>query len=130
MALDIEIKERGKAVFLIMPKGRLDTDTYVTFEERVKPLLVQTTKVLIFDMSKLDYISSAGLGVLFFAKKFVEQNKGNFVMTNLQPQIRKVFEIVKALPNESIFESMEEVDKYLDTIQKREIEKQSDPQEE
>jgi hypothetical protein len=38
---------------------------------------------------------------------------------NLQPQIKKVFDIVNALPSMKIFASVDELDDYLDAIQKR-----------
>jgi anti-anti-sigma factor len=71
-------------------------------------------------MEGLVYISSAGLGVIFSAKKNLESHGGKIILANLKPQIKKVFDIVKALPREAIFESMQEVDAYLDAMQKRE----------
>ena len=38
---------------------------------------------------------------------------------NLQPQIKKVFEIINAIPSMKIFTSMEELDEYLDIMQKK-----------
>jgi hypothetical protein len=38
-------------------------------------------------------------------------------LTNRQPQIVKVFEIVKALPDLRVFETDEEMDGYLRTMQ-------------
>lgn len=124
MPLKVTVSEREKSIQVITIEGSLDSDTYLSFEEKVKPLLVTSTKALVLDMANLDYISSAGLAVIFQAKRNIESNQGSFIMTNLKPQIRKVFEIVKALPVDSIFENMEEVDKYLDEMQKKEVEKQ------
>jgi anti-anti-sigma regulatory factor len=39
------------------------------------------------------------------------------VLTNVPPQIRKVFEIIQALPSLNVFESVEELDRYLTGIQ-------------
>ena len=38
---------------------------------------------------------------------------------NLRPQIHKVFDTIKALPMLNIFESVEEMDDYLDIMQKK-----------
>jgi hypothetical protein len=35
------------------------------------------------------------------------------------PQIEKVFEIIKALPDQRIFKNIEELDRYLDRMQKK-----------
>ena len=43
---------------------------------------------------------------------------------NLQPQIQKVFDILKAIPSLKVFASIGELDKYLDTMQKA-VQKQS-----
>jgi hypothetical protein len=40
------------------------------------------------------------------------------MFAHLQPQIRKVFDILSALPTLKVFTSIEELDKYLDTMQK------------
>jgi anti-anti-sigma factor len=78
--------------------------------------------MIIFDLEKLDYISSMGVRVIAKAKKSLKKSGGKIVLLNLQPQIRKVFEIIKALPSEQIFESVEEMDKYFDYMQKKTVE--------
>jgi anti-anti-sigma factor len=75
-------------------------------------------------MTRLVYISSAGVRVIFKVRRSLEERKGTFLMSNVQPQIEKVFAIVNALPRESIFKDMNEVDAYLDVMQKKELEKQ------
>ncbi|RKY41961.1 MAG: anti-sigma factor antagonist [Candidatus Makaraimicrobium thalassicum] len=129
MVFKVDVKEQQEGIYIVKPEGRLDADTYISLEEKIKPLFAPSTKVLVFDMSELDYISSNGVGVIFQAKKAIEENKGTFIMTNLQPQIRKIFQIVKALPEKPVFENMEEVDRYLDLMQKKEIEKGDEPSE-
>ena len=124
MALNIEIEKRGAGSYVIRPEGRLDADTTPSFEEKVSPLLVSTTVSIIFNLEKLTYLSSAGVRVIFKARKALAAHNAAFILTNLQPQIRKVFEIINALPDMSIFVSVEEADRYLDVMQRKEIEKQ------
>ncbi|MBW1768561.1 MAG: hypothetical protein JRJ65_16145 [Deltaproteobacteria bacterium] len=54
----------------------------------------------------------------------MSEHNGSFGMINLKPQIRKVFDIINALPEITVFKNVEEADRYLDIMQKREIEKQ------
>ncbi len=124
MSLKVDVVQQRKDVYVIKLEGRLDTETYIDFGEKIKQYLDESTKILIFDLKELSYISSIGLGVLFQAKKTMESRKGVFILTNFQPQIKKIFEVVKALPDNPVFENMEEVDKYLDRIQKNELKKQ------
>ncbi len=118
----IENREAGACLMTL--EGRLDANTYISFEEKIDALSGSKIKALILDLGKLSYISSAGVRVILKARKLMASVSGTFLMTNLQPQIRKVFEIVNALPDTPIFESVEEADRYLDTMQREEIEKQ------
>ena len=73
-----------------------------------------------FDLKDLTYISSAGVRVFVVVKKALKATGGTVALTNLQPQIRKVFEIIQALPSMNLFESVEELDRYLAAIQRKE----------
>jgi anti-sigma B factor antagonist len=121
MELDVTWEERAEGMFVVRPEGFLDSNTYTVLEDVLANLIAPSTRVLAFDMGGLEYISSAGLRVLFKAAKAVEGHGGAYVMSNLKPQIQKVFDIINALPSMRVFKDLQEVDAYLDTIQKREI---------
>ena len=70
-------------------------------------------------MAGLEYVSSAGIRVIAVASKKMKENSGTIAMTGLQPQIKKIFEIVKALPNFGIFKDEAEADAYFDLMQKK-----------
>jgi anti-anti-sigma factor len=75
--------------------------------------------VIQLNMSGVSYISSRGLGVIISTIKRVRAKGGKFAMTELQGPVRKVFEIAAALPEESVFASQEEADRYFDAIQRK-----------
>ena len=109
--------------FTVLPFGPIDSDTYMDFDDKIKPLLVASTKVIVLDLANVEYISSAGLGILFTMKKFLKQNGGELLFCNLKPQIKRLFEIVNALPKETLFKDAEEADAYLYKMMNRQIEK-------
>jgi len=123
MPLQVNITKKEENVFTVSCFGSIDQTTHTFLEKEVGKILFPSTKVIIFDMGGVNYVSSMGIGVILKIKKSLEQNKGMLIMTNLQPQVKTVFDIIKALPNEAIFSSIEEADAYLDEIQKKEIEK-------
>ncbi len=123
MKLTVNVDRKGEGAFVAFLSGSLDTITYKELEKTIEPFLVPATKVLIFNMEGLTYISSMGISVLIKTKKAIEEQGGSFIMTNLQPQIKVVFEVIKALPNMRVFESIEEADEYLSQIQRKEIER-------
>ena len=77
---------------------------------------------LVFDFARLDYISSAGIRSVFKARKALAARAGKVLVVNLQPQIRKVFDIVKAVPVSDVFASVAELDAYLDAMQRKVLE--------
>ncbi|AJC46175.1 STAS domain-containing protein [Xanthomonas sacchari] len=99
--------------------GRLDTHTYQDLDEALAPLLATPITTLLLDLSHLDYISSAGIRSIFKARKVLAARDGRVLVVNPQPQIRKVFDVVKAVPLNEIFTSVQELDEYLDEMQRR-----------
>ena len=72
-------------------EGRLDTTTAPELENALKDVIADV-KELEFDLSSLEYISSAGLRVLLSAQK-VMNSQGSMKITNVVPEIMEVFEI-------------------------------------
>ncbi|KAB7773375.1 MULTISPECIES: STAS domain-containing protein [Xanthomonas] len=99
--------------------GRLDTHTYQALDEALAPLLATPITTLVLDLSHLDYISSAGIRSIFKARKVLAARDGRVLVVNPQPQIRKVFDVVKAVPLNEIFTSVQELDEYLDEMQRQ-----------
>ena len=122
MSLKVTSKEKSFGVFIVSPEGSLDTITYPILEEKLDLLQNASPNTIIFDLKKLDHISSMGIRVIVKARKSLKKDGGKIVLLNLQSQIRKVFDIIKVLPSEQIFESIEEMDRYLDFMQKKTVE--------
>jgi anti-sigma B factor antagonist len=97
--------------------GRLDTITAPQAEKEIAPVLSGSLKEVIFDLAGLTFISSAGLRVLLGARKVLAARGAQLHLTNLQPQIEKVLDIVKILPGIHVFRNVEEMDEYLAAIQ-------------
>lgn len=102
--------------------GSLDSLTSKQLETILDPLLAGPARNVILDLSKLSFISSAGIRVLLSARNTLAQKNGNLLLSNLQPQIAKVLEIIKALPGVAVFSSMAEMDEYLAVMQKKAME--------
>ena len=124
MGLAVRVYEKEVAVFVVTVSGSLDSATYQDLEKKMTPFLMESTKALILDLKGLEYISSMGVSAVLKAKKIINDFGGNFMMVNLRPQIKTVFDIIKALPDVPIFANLEEADRYLSEMQKRTLEKQ------
>jgi len=118
MPLKVKSTTRGPGVIIVSPIGSIDANTYYVLDEKMDEILKQQPDVIIFDMEFADYISSTGIRVLLKTKKALKATDGRMVFMNLQPQIQKVFDILKAIPTLKVFASIEELDSYLDVMQK------------
>ena len=65
--LEITVENQPDGRVRVSLNGRLDSQTYAQCEQRLQPLLTAATRVLVFDLARLDYISSMGLRVLLEA---------------------------------------------------------------
>lgn len=123
MGLKIKITERESGIFIVLLKGSIDSSTYEEMEAAIRPVLTPSTKAIVLNMGEVDYITSMGIKVVMDTKKAVGEQRGIFMMIDLQPQVKNVFEIVKLYPTLNIFENIEEADRYLLELQKKEIER-------
>ena len=84
-------KEQNGSQMTVAIEGRLDTTTAPELEQDLKDSLNGVSELTI-DLGKLDYISSAGLRVLLWAQKTMNQ-QGSMKVTNVQEVVSEVFEV-------------------------------------
>ena len=119
MPLKVKSTSKRPGVIVVSPIGSINAGTYGILEAKVDEILESPPDVIIFDMEFTDYISSTGIRVLLKTKKAMKATNGRMVFMNLQPQIQKVFDILKAIPSLKVFASIQELDQYLDVMQKK-----------
>ena len=88
--MTIEKKINGEAITLIV-SGRLDTQTAPELENELDAVL-PGLKELTFDMTNLEYVSSAGLRVILKAQKAMNA-QGSMKLTGVNDSIMEVFDI-------------------------------------
>lgn len=117
MALFVKRSVKSPGILILTVGGSLDANTSSQLEAEVNDLLKGSARGLVFDFELLEFISSAGIRVVLMAQKELKKKGGAVMMMNMQPQIQKVFDIIKALPDATIFSSVEELDDYLAKMQ-------------
>ena len=88
--------ERDFELVTLVITGRLDTTTAPNLESVINEL-PEDTKELIFDMSGVEYISSAGIRVLLGAYKKMNTNHGIMRIEKANDMVREVFEMTGLL---------------------------------
>lgn len=73
--------------------GRIDTSTAEQVQNALLPLTEMENPEIEIDCTNLDYTSSQGLRIFLQMQKTVSLKKGHLVLTNMQPNVREVFDI-------------------------------------
>jgi len=118
LTVHVEQREPGNAV-VVSPKGEITSDTYEILDRELAEILSKPVQTLVLDMEHVAFISSAGVGTIAKTKVSLAKNNAELAMVNLQPQVRKVFEIIRLLPMMQVFKNTEELDHYLGRVQRR-----------
>ncbi|KAA9132633.1 STAS domain-containing protein [Marinihelvus fidelis] len=117
MSLEV-IYDDGPVKATLKLIGKLDTDSAPQLTPVIGDIASAPPSVLVMDLQDLNYISSAGLRCVFQLKKALKPHGGQLVISHPSPQVKKVFDIVKAVPVQSVFSSTAELDAYLDKMQR------------
>ena len=111
--------DKDNSVARVSLVGALNSDTAPDFEQRLQTAVDEGYSLTVLDMKELDYISSAGLRVIFKAAKQAKATGNRLAAANRKPHIDKVFEILKALPDMAVFANDQELDDYLESMQSK-----------
>jgi anti-anti-sigma factor len=119
MTLLVSSRQKALGAYVVTLNGEINGQTYPVLENKLDQLLEEHPALIVLDMANVTYMSSAGIRVILKTKKTLSANAGKLIFMNLQPQIRKVFEIINALPSMRVFKDLREMDTYLDQMQRK-----------
>ena len=80
----------------VIPTGRIDAITTSEFDKALQPLL-ENESFLIIDLSKCDYLSSAGIRTLLITEKKLKAAGGGMFLCSLLPEVFQIVEMAGML---------------------------------
>ena len=125
LKIGIEYVKRGMVI--LSPAGPIDSNTCELLENQIRKVLKRSLTTLVLDMARVDFISSRGVSTIAKARELLRRKNGDLALMNVQPQIKKAFEIVCLLPALNVFADREELDEYLSKVQRKITEKEKTP---
>jgi anti-sigma B factor antagonist len=84
----------GGVTIVVVPMDELDASNSADFKREVTPLLEATTK-LVFDLSRLRFVDSSGLGAFISCLRQLNAKGGDVKLCGMSKQVRGVFELVR-----------------------------------
>lgn len=101
--IDINV-ERSGSVTIVELQGELDSNSAAEAQEQILPLAGPNSKILL-DLSKITYMSSAGLRTLLLLYRKISENAGRIVVAGLSDEVRDIMAITGFL---DFFETVED----------------------
>lgn len=88
--ISFQFKQDG-AVSILNVSGSIDAHNAPEFDKKMKEVLAKSKKIVL-EVSQLDYIATAGLGVLMASFNEAISGGGNIVLAGMSDKIKKVFD--------------------------------------
>ena len=85
------VQKEESGIVCVAIKGRLDGESFPEAEKVTRGILEAEKRLLLFDLSELEYLSSAGLRVILEAAKGVKLNDGKLVLCGLNKFVKEIF---------------------------------------
>ncbi|GII58415.1 anti-sigma F factor antagonist [Planotetraspora thailandica] len=106
--------ERRPPFTVIHVCGELDIATEPRLREEVQAALAHPTPRLLFDLTRLDFVDSTGLQIIF--DTYVELGRGDRVaVCGLSPRVKKVFDALGLTAEMAVYGTAAEVMASLGT---------------
>ena len=106
-ALEIELEGLGDIVLMILT-GQIDNYTAEEITKLINEHINSDNLKVIIDLSKIDYLDSAGLSSLINAKIKLSKKNGDLRLVGLKGKAREVFDLAKLTQMFNIYESRED----------------------
>ena len=95
MILEANTRTIEPDIILCEVRGRLSLgNSLMSLENSIRKAIQGGARKLIFDLSKLSSIDSAGIGFLLSSSGLIEQNGGRMLISGAQGNVAHTFEIV------------------------------------
>ena len=92
--MDIAVDKTGDVAVVVVPVEELDASNVGEFKREMAPVLEANTK-LVFDLQRLRFMDSSGLGAFLSCLRHVNARGGDVKLCDMAPQVRAVFELVR-----------------------------------
>lgn len=95
-------------IAVVSVAGFIDAHTAPDFEKVLIDLTKKGHFKMVINFAELNYISSAGLGVLMGQIEYIRENKGDMKLSNLSKKVFKVFDLLGFTTLYEVFEDYPE----------------------
>lgn len=96
MSLNIQVRfDEKENEWIFLPEGEIDIYTSPKFKEEVLKYFSSKETDILIDGQNLNYVDSTGLGALISILKNLKDKEYKIYLSNIKPNIRKIFDITE-----------------------------------
>lgn len=105
--------EETAGLYLFTFVGRLDTLTAEEAAVVINQVIAQGAQVLLFDLSQLDYMNTAGMRLLLSVRRQIIEKQGRLAFFALHPTVEEVIRMAGFMSIFEVFEDYEQAVKWV-----------------
>ncbi|MBP7792986.1 MAG: STAS domain-containing protein [Candidatus Goldbacteria bacterium] len=110
MNLILDEKQSSNGAVILSANGFIDTSTSSAFEEKIKKFYSENKTKIVLDLSKTEFISSAGWGIMIAYLKRMRNNGGDIRLASMTENVEKVFKLMEF---DNLIDSYKSVDEAV-----------------
>lgn len=92
--MELNIEWAGDVAVVVLPVEELDASNAAELKRDASPL-VESQRKLVFDLGRLRFVDSSGLGAFLSCLRRVNERGGDLKLCSLSEPVRSVFELVR-----------------------------------
>jgi anti-anti-sigma factor len=112
--LSVHSREERTGLFIIHPVGSINTNTSPILQKEMQRIIEARPEIILIDMDQVNFINFRGLRVIFKTIMEMNQRNAKICLTNLQPNVKEMFEIMYDILPKWIFEGRKLLEHHLD----------------
>ena len=101
------IPYKAKDTAVLRPKGSIDSTSAPALENRLTEAIKNGQYRIVIDLSKTDFISSAGLGLILGTVATLREKGGDMILMKIPQDLSDIFELMSV---EDYFETIDSLD--------------------
>ena len=106
--MSIRITEEADGVKVLWLENQINVSNVNDLDNAISEAAEEGVIKLVVDLKDLNYIDSTGLGALVRAKRLIGRRGGDVRLSNMNGEIRELFEFTRLINVFSLFDSAEE----------------------
>ncbi len=121
LKVEISFADPEHNIVIIKPEGSIDSTTVGDMKQVISKLVEEGRRYLIIDFTLVDYISSAGWGIILGRLREFRNRNGDIYLVGMRPPIFSVFQLMGLNTVINYFETLKEAAERLGIKELEEI---------